>query len=215
MSKGNMEAAVKMTVFGLLFGSFLTPVYIKALMGAAISIPVSNIFIQISVIVLLPMLLGHLTQSLIIRKYGKEKYLKEIKKKFPPVSTLGVLAVVFIAMALKARSIMADPIAFFALIPPLLLLYLVNIGLSTFIGRTFFNREDGLALVYGTVLRNLSIALAIAMTSFGKEGSAIALIIALGYIIQIQISAWYVKLSPMIFGQKETALSERTEKISA
>jgi predicted Na+-dependent transporter len=68
------------------------------------------------------------------------------------------------------------------------------------IGKKFFSRGDGIALVYGTVLRNLSIALAIAMTSFGKDGSSIALVIALGYIIQIQLSAWYVKLSPEIFG---------------
>ena len=203
MSKGNMEAAVKMTVFGLLIGSLLTPFYIQSLMGATISIPLAKIFIQIMVIVLLPMLLGSLTQTLIIKKQGMEKYQKDIKKRFPPVSTLGVLLMVFVAMALKAKSIMSDPASFISLIPPLLILYVINILISTFIGRTFFNRKDGLALVYGTVLRNLSIALAIAMTSFGREGSGIALVIALGYIIQIQISAWYVKLSPVIFGNPE------------
>lgn len=146
------------------------------------------------------MILGAVTQHLIIRRKGMEAWKNRIKKKFPPFSTLGVLSVVFIAMALKAESIMADPAAFFALIPSLLILYGVNILISTFIAKRFFNRADGLALVYGTVLRNLSIALAIAMTSFGKEGSEIALIIALGYIVQIQISAWYVRLSGKIFG---------------
>ncbi len=203
MSGGNMEAAVKMTIFGLLFGSFLTPVYIKMLMGAVISIPMAKIFLQILVIVLLPMLLGGVTQNLLIRKYGREKYRKDIKKRFPPISTIGVLSIVFIAMALKSRSIMADPVSFFKLIPPLLLLYGINIILSTVIARKHFNREDGLALVYGTVLRNLSIALAIAMTSFGPEGSGIALIIALGYIIQIQLSTWYVKISPAFFNRKK------------
>ncbi|MBF9014979.1 MULTISPECIES: arsenic resistance protein [unclassified Oceanispirochaeta] len=203
MSRGNMEAAVKMTVFGLLAGSLLTPFYIKGLMGATISIPMAKIFIQIGTIVLLPMILGALTQHLIVKNKGKEAWQKNIKKRFPPVSTLGVLSVVFIAMALKAKSIMADPVAFISLIPPLLILYIINILISTFVGKKFFNRADGLALVYGTVLRNLSIALAIAMTSFGKEGSGIALIIALGYIVQIQISAWYVKLSDRIFGAPE------------
>jgi arsenite transporter len=209
MSKGNMEAAVKMTVFGLLAGSFLTPFYIKGLMGATISIPMTKIFIQIAAIILLPMLLGTLTQHLIIKNKGKEAWQKNIKMKFPPVSTLGVLSVVFIAMALKADSIMADPIAFISLIPPLLMLYVINILISTFVGKKFFNRADGLALVYGTVLRNLSIALAIAMTSFGKEGSEIALIIALGYIVQIQISAWYVKLSDRIFGAPEEPVENK------
>ena len=200
MSGGNMEAAVKMTVFGLLFGSLLTPFYLKGLMGATISIPLIKIIAQIIVIVLLPMLLGFITQNILIKRFGIEKWQKEIKKNFPPVSTLGVLSIVFIAIALKARSIVANPGTFFSLLPPLVLLYALNLLISTFTAKKFFRRKDGIALVYGTVLRNLSIALAIAMTSFGSEGSSIALVIALGYIIQIQISAWYVKLTPLIFG---------------
>lgn len=203
MSKGNMEAAVKMTVFGLLLGSLATPFYIKWLMGASISIPMKSIMTQIAVVVVIPMIIGFFTQQLIIYKVGKARFQKDIKKQFPPLSTLGVLAIVFLAMALKAKSIISDPKGFLALIPPLLVLYIINILISTFVGKKFFNRGDGLALVYGTVLRNLSIALAIAMTSFGKEGSEIALIIALGYIAQIQISAMYVKYSSKIFGSPD------------
>jgi len=207
MSKGNMEAAVKMTVFGLLIGSLATPFYIKWLMGTMVSIPLMNIVAQIGVIVLLPMLMGYLSQRILIRIFGQKSFKERIKTKFPPLSTLGVLLMVFVAMALKAKSIMADPVAFVKLIPPLLLLYIVNLTISTLVARKYFNRKDGLALVFGTVLRNLSIALAIAMTSFGSEGSAIALVIALGYIVQIQISAWYVKLAPRIFGPSEEPFS--------
>jgi len=53
-------------------------------------------------------------------------------------------------------------------------------------------------------MRNLSIALAIAITVFGDEqGSEIALIIAMAYIIQVQAAAWYVKLTDKIFGPAE------------
>jgi hypothetical protein len=38
------------------------------------------------------------------------------------------------------------------------------------------------------------------MTSFGQEGSEIALIIALAYIVQVQAAAWFVKLSNRVFG---------------
>jgi arsenite transporter len=56
------------------------------------------------------------------------------------------------------------------------------------------------------VMRDLSIALAIAMTAFGKQGFTIALLIALAYVIQIQTAAWYVKLVDTIFGKAmETA----------
>lgn len=208
MSKGNMPAAVKMTVVGLLLGSVLTPFYIQWLMGSTISIPMTKIFTQIVVVVALPMVVGFITRQLLIARVGMARFQKDIKKLFPPFSTLGVLLMVFTAMAIKAHSIMANPMSFISLIPALLALYLINFILSTIIAKVFFNRGDGLALVYGTVLRNLSIALAIAMTSFGKEGSDIALIIALGYIIQIQLSSWYVKLSPRLFGPPEDDKAE-------
>ncbi len=200
MAKGNMAAAVKMTVIGLLLGSLLTPIYIKALMGASVAINIISIFIQVAIIVILPLILGNITQRLLIFKYGMAHYQEKLKKKFPPISTLGVIGIVFVAMALKAKSIMHNPKALLIIFVPLLLLYIINFIISTIVGKMFFKRADAIALLYGTVLRNLSIALAIAMTAFGEEGSDIALVVALGYIIQIQLSAWAVKFTDKVYG---------------
>ncbi len=200
MAQGNMAAAVKMTVFGLVIGSVLTPVYIKVLMGTVVKIPMLKIFQQILVVVLIPLLAGNLTQRGLIKRYGLSHYQQHLKQFFPPLSTLGVLGIVFVAMALKARSILSNPQQLLALILPLVILYGGNFVLSTWVGKLFFNRSDAIALVYGTVMRNLSIALAIAMTAFGEQGSEIALIVALAYIIQVQSAAWYVKFTHRLFG---------------
>jgi len=200
MAKGNMAAAVKMTVLGLLIGSLLTPVYIKFLMGASVEIDILGIFIQVAEIVVLPLILGNITQKILISKFGMAHYQEKLKKNFPPFSTLGVIGIVFVAMALKAKSIMGNPSALLIIFIPLLLLYIINFVISTVIGKMFFKRDDAIALLYGTVLRNLSIALAIAMTAFGKEGADIALVVALGYIIQIQLSAWAVKFTDKVYG---------------
>lgn len=199
-AKGNLNAAIKMTVIGLVAGSLATPFYAKWLMGTVIEIPLFDVFKQIALIVFLPMIAGYVTQRFIIWKYGEAKYHKDIKNKFPMLSTLGVLGIVFVAMALKSKTIISQPTMLISLFIPLLIIYGANYILSTIIARYFFPREDGIALVYGTVMRNLSIALAIAMTVFGKKGSDIALIIALAYIIQVQSAAWYVKFTNKIFG---------------
>jgi predicted Na+-dependent transporter len=200
MARGNMAAAVKMTVFGLLIGSILTPIYINTLMGADINIPLAKIFKQILIVVLVPLVTGNLTQRYLIHRYGLAHYQKDLKPLFPSFSTLGVIGIVFVAMALKANSIAANPAQLATIIIPLAMLYGLNFIVSTLIGKLFFNRADAIALVYGTVMRNLSIALAIAMTAFGKEGADIALIVALGYIIQVQSAALYVKFTDRIFG---------------
>ena len=81
-------------------------------------------------------------------------------------------------------------------------MYAINFALSTVIAKMMFNRGDGIALVYGTVMRNLSIALAIALGVFGTRGAEAGLLIALAYVVQVQAAAWYVKLSPKLFPTK-------------
>jgi predicted Na+-dependent transporter len=70
------------------------------------------------------------------------------------------------------------------------------------LAKIWFKPADGIALVYGSAMRNLSIALAIAMMVFKESGSEIALIIALAYIIQVQSAVWYLKFIDKIFKQK-------------
>jgi ACR3 family arsenite efflux pump ArsB len=200
-AKGNMGAAINMTVLGLTLGSLATPIYVSWLMGATVEVNFFKVMQQIVIIVFLPMAMGYITRQSLLRKYTMLEFKKRIAPRFPAISTIGVLGIVFVAMSLKAKTILADPAQLLMIFIPLLILYLFNFILSTFAGRTFFTRGDGIALVYGTVMRNLSIALAIAINAFGPKGANAALVIALAYIIQVQSAAWYVKLTDLLFGQ--------------
>ncbi len=199
-AKGNMGAAINMTVIGLTLGSLLTPFYISGLMGATVEIDLLKVIQQIFLIIFLPMLLGQITRVLLLKRYPLPEFKKKIGTRFPAVSTIGVLSIVFVAMALKADGIIGSPELLIVIFMPLLVLYIVNFSLSTIIGKLFFRRGDAIALVYGTVMRNLSIALAIAINSFGEAGADTALVIAMAYIIQVQSAAWYVKFSTRLFG---------------
>ena len=202
-AKGNLDAAIKMAVIGLIIGALATPLYANWLMGAVVEIPLAKIFQQIAVIVFLPMILGYATQRLIVRRYGETKYRRDIKPRFPLFSTLGLLGIVFVAMALKANTILSNPSELLLMFVPLLIFYGITFVLGTVVGRQFFGRADAIALIYGTAPKNLSIALAIAMTAFGQQGAEIALIIALAYVIQIQTSAWCNKFVDRCFGASE------------
>ncbi|PLX50650.1 MAG: arsenite transporter [Desulfobulbaceae bacterium] len=199
-AKGNMGAAINMTVIGLTLGSLATPFYVKALLGAKVDVNVMLVIKQIVVIVFIPMALGYVTRASLLKKYTMAEFKAKIAPRFPALSTVGVLGVVFVAMALKAKTVMADPALLGVIFVPLLIIYVANFSLSTIIGKIFFKRGDAIALVYGTVMRNLSIALAIAINAFGEAGANAALVIALSYIIQVQSAAWYVKLTDTIFG---------------
>jgi len=197
---GNTAAAVKMTVIGLTLGSIATPFYVKFLLGAAIRVDLLAVVQQILVIVFLPMALGFATQQALIRRYGQQTFQTRMAPRFPGLSTLGVLGMVFVAMSLKARAIAGAPDLLLAILAPLALVYTANYLLSTFLGRLLLTRDDAIAMVYGTVMRNLSIALAIAINAFGPQGSTAALVVAMAYIIQVQSAAWYVKFTDRIYG---------------
>jgi ACR3 family arsenite efflux pump ArsB len=214
-AKGNVAAAVKMTVIGLVLGSLATPVYVKLLLGADIDMDLPLVVRQIVLIVFLPMGAGHLTQSLLLRRYGQEAFQKRMAPRFPALSALGVLGIVFVAMALKAKSIYHSPDVLLSIFAPILIIYALNFALSTWIGRRLLPRGDAIALVYGTVMRNLSIALALAINAFGTQGANAALVIAMAYVVQVQSAAWYVKYTDRIFGPAMPAAAANTVPLAA
>lgn len=201
-AKGNVESAIKMTVIGLTIGSIATPFYVQYLMGAEIEVNILLVVKQIFIIVFIPMLAGFITQQGLIKKFGQKKFGQEIGPRFPSLSTIGVLGIVFVAIALKAKSIAGSPQMLLYILIPLVLIYIFNFTLSTIVGKLFLPRDSAIALVYGSVMRNLSIALAIAINAFGSEGSSAALVVAIAYIVQVQSAAWYVKLTDTFFGKE-------------
>lgn len=207
-ARGNVPAAIRMTVIGLILGSLATPFYLQWLMGAEIPVDLGAVFRQIALVVLLPMLLGQATREWLVRRHGRERFQKEWAPRFPPLSTLGVLGVVFVALALKGGDLVARPSMLIDVLVPLLALYAFNYALAIVVGRWLLPRGDAIALVYGTVMRNLSIALALAMNAFGPAGVDAALLIAVAYVVQVQSAAWSVRFGAGLFGAQPAAGSE-------
>ncbi|MBW6520126.1 MAG: bile acid:sodium symporter [Desulfoarculaceae bacterium] len=170
-AKGNKEAATKMLVFGLIIGALAAPVYTKVFMGATVDVDMLHMCQQICLFVFVPLIAGLLTRNYIVKKHGKKAWVEVYKPKFSPFSALGVTMIAFTAMALKARSILANPGDILTILVPLVVFYLFSYVFLSILGKLFFRWED-----------------------------AIALLISLAYVVQIQSAAWYIKLVPWIFG---------------
>ena len=211
-AKGNVAAAVKMTVIGLTLGSLATPFYVQALMGASLEVDIAAVMKQIAVIVFIPMIAGYATQQALVKKFGQKTFQTRLAPRFPALSTVGVLGIVFIAMALKAKAVAGAPQLLLFVLVPLVIIYALNFLISTVVGKLFLPRGDAIALVYGSVMRNLSIALAIAINAFGPQGSSAALVVAMAYIIQVQAAAWYVKFADAIFGNPAVPAGDQASR---
>ncbi len=202
-ARGNIKAAVSLTVLGLIIGALLAPLYLSLMMGESLLIPSGTIFRQILLVVFIPMVAGNLIRLLLIRLQGKERFAGYWKQRIPTLSSLGVLLIVFAAIAMKAEMLVRNPSLIIIAIIPVLLFYLTGFTLTTMIARITCSRSgagDGPTLVFSTVIRNLSIALAIAVTAFPELGSSAALILAVAFAVQVQSASLYVRFSERMIG---------------
>jgi predicted Na+-dependent transporter len=74
---------------------------------------------------------------------------------------------------------------------PLVAYYIVMLLTGNTVANKYFNREDKIALVFGVTMRNLTIALALSLATVG--GGMAVFLIAIGYIVQVPLAAFYVK----------------------
>lgn len=189
---GNVPAAVKLTVFGLILGSLLTPWYLLMMVGQLVEVDIWGTFQTIITVVFVPMILGHITFKMIMRKMSMPEFKKRVKPALAPLSIWAMLYIVFVSVSARASMIVNNLELILIATVVLILFYFLNFAISTFFAVKFFNRGDGIALVNGTVLRNLSIAIGLAVASFGAEA---ALIVTIAFVVQQQGITLYGKLA--------------------
>ncbi|MDK2836695.1 MAG: arsenite transporter [Thermosediminibacterales bacterium] len=191
LAKGNLQLSLVMISVNLLLSVLMIPIYMKLFLGEIVTVKTMVILNSLLKVVIIPLILGVITRSLIIKISGMEKY-NQMKPNFSGVSSLGVFIIVFIAMALKSKTIINQLDLIALSIMPLIIFYVLIIIISHFVGKRFLEDKDSISLVYATTMRNLTIALGLSLSSFGE--SLAVFLIAIGYVVQLPIAAFYMKL---------------------
>jgi predicted Na+-dependent transporter len=192
LAKGNVPASIKMTTLGLLLGSFLAPWYLYLMVGQYVAVDILLTLKTIALVILIPLILGMLTYTFLMKKYSQEQFKTQIKPYLPAASSWGMIFIIFISMSMNSKRIATHLDIFAIAFMVQLIFYAINYLLAILIGRKFFNVQDGLTLVFSTVLRNLSISIGLAATAFGSNA---ALMVSLAFLIQGQAAAWFIKLN--------------------
>src|SRR5699024_8436414 len=158
ISKGNVSAAIKLTVFGLILGAVLAPFYLQAMNGQIVDIKILTIMRTILMVVFIPLLLGAVTTNRLKKRFEPQVVNKKIKPALQPISLWAMLYIIFASISMRAEMIIKnwEMIGLSAVV--LILFYLILFTLITWIAKRLFSMEDGLSFIYGTTLRNLSIA---------------------------------------------------------
>lgn len=211
ISKGNVSAAVKLTVFGLIAGAILAPLYLWGMVGQFVDIQLIAIMRTILAVVFIPLILGILTTRMFKKRWKLEEINKKIKPVFQPLSLWAMLYIIFASISMRAEMIIENWMMIGVSVIVLLLFYTIVFSFVTWIASRSFSREDGLSLVYGTTLRNLSIAMGIGASSFGLEA---ALFVTIAFMIQQQGVVLYNRfIVPKFFKENEAVSIQNQQQL--
>ena len=155
-----------------------------------------KIALPIIFIILFPLFLAFITQKIILEQRG-EKYFQKVKKKFGAFSNLGLLIVLFVLMSLKNTALVFEQFdVVLRVFIGLLLFYGLTFALVYFLYKKFYYNQQGRALLWGSYLRYITLALglAISLVYQNQNLSPIIIVIVLSYFIQIPSSFLIVKL---------------------
>ena len=190
LADGDLEAALVAMAVNLLAAVVILPMYLSVLVPANVGFDPSALYQQLAQIVVVPMIAGNLTRRVLLWRYTTREF-KQLKPVFGGLSSLGVMLIVFVAMTMRSTQILADPITSISTVVPLVVFYALIIGSAAGLGQILLDPARGIALVYATSMRNLSIALAVVVAADTVPPAAI-LPIALAYVIQPPLGAVYM-----------------------
>ena len=194
-AKGRVETALSIVATGLILVIVAVPLWMVVLAGAYVPVDVWLMVKQLALVVILPLTAGVITRRIILRRYGVETY-KKILPVLPAVSSLGMYAIVFIAVGMQARNILGQPHLMLLLIPAIAVLYSLLFVLAMVYARLArLDYEDAIAIGYSVTAKNHSITLALALTAFGGMAT---LPPAFAPVVQIPLMILILHLSPWL-----------------
>ena len=199
LADGDLETALVAMAVNLLVAIAILPAYLSVLIPGSVGFAPAPLYRQLAQVILVPMVAGTFTRRLLLWRLGEEEFTK-LKPTFGGLSSLGVMLIVFIAMSMRSTAILASPVASASTVVPLVVFYTVLLGVGGWLGRTLLDPARGVALVYATSMRNLSIAVAVVVAAASLPTEAV-LPIALAYVIQPPLGAAYMHYRRDVVGK--------------
>jgi len=195
-AKGRVESALLIVALSLILAIIFVPFWMWVLAGIYVKIEAVAMFRSILLIVILPLVAGLATREVLVKRFGKQAFVK-MSPIFPFISTCGMFLMQFTIIAPQARLIMSNFSWVILIFLGIATLYPFIFVLTIFLAKwTRTGYVDGIALGYSVTARAHAITLGIATTTFG--GTLAVLPAAVAPIIQVNIMALILMFSKQI-----------------
>lgn len=169
---------------------------VKFLLGVSnVSVPWDTLILSVVLFVVIPLVGGMLTRSLVVKKKGLDYFENTFLKKFDGITTLGLLLTLILVFAFQGETILNNPLHIVLIAIPLILQTFLIFGIAYIACRILklpYNIAAPAGMIGASNFFELSVAVAIAL--FGTT-SAAALATTVGVLTEVPVMLLLVKIA--------------------
>lgn len=188
--EGDIGLAMSIGASTMFIAPFLIPYLMFLFAGAYVEINTFMMFKKLLVLLLIPLILGTLSRVLMDKFIPKKKVMANLKI-FPSLSATIAIILMF-AICNSAMPMIIKQYKFIpTLILAVILIFPLGFEIAYLITKRLFDYEPAIAITYSSGMKNLPIAMGIALSSFPK---LVGLPIALSFIFQMLTASTFYKI---------------------
>lgn len=194
LTKGDpAHTLVQVSVNDLIILVLFVPI-VSFLLGVTnIAVPWDTLFLSIVLFVVIPLVAGFLTRTLMIKKKGEEYFANKFVPKFDGITTIGLLLTLIIIFSFQGDAILNSPLHVLMIAVPLILQNVITALFAYFACKKCkqpHNIAAPAALIGASDFFELSVAVAI--TLFGAD-SPVVLVTTVGVLTEVPVMLMLVK----------------------
>lgn len=185
--KGNLPLGLSVILIDTLLSPFIMPLLLYVVSGEKIQLDVSELILDLIVMIVLPTILG-----ILVNELSKGEIPKKIGKKLAPFSKIALLSIIMINSSAIAPFIKDLNLH---LVGVILLVFAISVSGYSFallIGRFIIkNHQQTTALVFTGGMRNIAIGVIVATTYFPSK---VAMPVVFGMLFQQVLASLFSKI---------------------
>ncbi|WP_457568135.1 arsenic resistance protein [Desulfurobacterium sp.] len=201
ISGGKVETAMFLIPANLLFAAFVAvPFILPKVIGSQMTISSFTFIKSILIVFFIPLLVGLVIRTFLIKKFGVETFNREIKPELSGISSIGIVILSFLVLSMsRTKLLFSHPNIIPVIVIPLIIYYVSMLTFSTLyakflVSKNILKPEEAIVVAFASAVRHLNITLAIILITFPVEKAALmVLFVVLGFIIQIPLLGFYVQ----------------------
>ncbi|MGQ9616475.1 MAG: bile acid:sodium symporter family protein [Spirochaetota bacterium] len=188
--EGDVPLSLGIDAVTIIISPFLIPYLMKLFAGSYVAIDILKMFKHLVVLLLIPVISGIITRYVVFRVSNPKKVMS-ITPAFPALSATTAIFLMFSICNSATPMIIKQSKMIPSLIASVILIFPIAFIGAYYTSKLFFNYKQVIAVTYTSGMKNLPIAMGIALVSFPK---LVGLPIALSFIFQMLTASIFYRI---------------------